>query len=184
MPNETLVLSRAGANLVKHFESCGHKAGPDRYASYRCPAGVPTIGWGTTAGVKMNMVWSLAQCDAAFLHDMRKFESEVKRLVKVPLTQWQYDALVSFCYNCGAGNLQKSTLLKKVNAGDFDGAALEFHKWCKAKGKKLDGLVRRRASEALLFQNIADVDYDGRPDKVVMPPDDLMPHHIDTPNGG
>jgi lysozyme len=182
--NEDLSLSRAGANLVKHFESCMKKAGPDRYAAYKCPANVATIGWGTTKGVKMDMVWSLAQCDAAFLKDMHHFEADVKRLVKVQLTQWQYDALVSFCYNVGAGNLANSTLLKKVNAGDFDAAALEFHKWCKAKGKKLDGLVRRRASEALLFQNIADLDYDGRPDKVVTPPDDPMPHHINVPNGG
>jgi lysozyme len=182
--NEDLVLSRAGANLVKHFESCQHKAGPDRYAAYKCPAGVVTIGWGTTRSIKMGMVWSLAQCNAAFTEDMRVYESSVKRLVKVRLTQWQYDALVSFCYNCGAGNLEKSTLLKKVNAKDFDGAALEFHKWCKAGGKKLAGLVRRRASEALLFQNIPDLDYDGRPDKVVTQPDDPMPHHINVPNGG
>ena len=101
------------------------------------------------------MVWTLAQCDAAFLKDMREFESHVKRLVKVPLTQWQYDALVSFTYNAGAGALAKSTLLKKVNAKNWDAAALEFHKWCKSNGKVLAGLVRRRASEALLFQNIS-----------------------------
>ncbi len=188
MPNEALSLSPAGANLVKHFESCMKKCGPDRFAAYKCPAGVWTIGWGTTTehGHKISdgMVWSQAQCDAAFLHDMVEFEAHVKRLVKVKLTLWQFDALVSFTYNVGAGALGGSTLLKKVNAGDFDGAALEFHKWCKSNGKKLDGLVRRRASESLLFQNIADLDYDGKPDKIIAPLGDPMPQKVDQPNGG
>ena len=181
--NEELVLSPAGANLIKHFESCAKKCGPDRYAAYKCPAGVVTIGWGTTHGIKMGMVWNGAQCDAAFLRDMREFEAHVKRLVKVRLAQWQFDALTSFVYNAGAGALSSSTLLKKVNAGEFDAAALEFHKWNKAtiNGKKqvAAGLVRRHASEALLFQNIADNDYDGKPDKVIIPLDDPMPHNVE-----
>ena len=185
MPNEDLTLSPAGANLVKHFENCMKKCGPDRFASYKCPAGVWTIGWGTTTElghkVTSGMVWTQAQCDAAFLHDMTEFEAHVKRLVKVKLTPWQFDALTSFAYNCGAGALGGSTLLKKVNAGDFDAAALEFHKWCKSNGKKLDGLVRRRASEALLFQNIADEDYDGKPDKIIEPLEDPMPQRVDSP---
>ena len=186
MPNEALVISVAGANLIKHFESCLKKVGPDRFTAYKCPAGVWTIGWGTTTehghSIKSGLVWSQAQCDAAFLNDMHIFESDVRRLVKVPLTQWQFDALVSFSYNVGAGAFAGSTLLKKVNAQDFDAAALEFHKWCKAKGKKLDGLVRRRASESLLFQNIADEDYDGKPDKVIVPLTDPMPQHVDKPS--
>jgi len=183
MPNEALVLSRAGANLVRHFESCGHAAGPDRYTSYQCPAKVWTIGWGTTRNVHKGMVWSTAQCDAAFMEDMREFESHVKRLVKVPLAQWEYDALVSFVYNVGAGALQKSTLLKKVNSKDMQGAALEFHKWNKANGKVLAGLVRRRACEALLFQNLPDSNYDGKVDKIA-PLEDPMPQRVDSPNGG
>jgi len=185
MPNEDLTLSPAGANLVKHFESCMKQCGPDRFAAYRCPAGVMTIGWGTTAehGHKIagGTVWSKAQCDAAFLLDMRVFEADVKRLVKKKLTQWQFDALVSFAYNCGAGALQHSTLLRKVNAGDFESAALEFHKWNKGGGKVLAGLVRRRASEALLFQNIADENYDGKPDKPIRPLGDAMPQRVDEP---
>jgi lysozyme len=193
MPNEALSISPAGANLVKHFESCMKKCGPDRYAAYKCPAGVTTIGWGTTTEhghkITMGLVWSQAQCDAAFLADMRIFEAHVKRLVKVKLEQWQFDALVSFTYNAGAGatppqpgvGFSGSTLLKKVNAGDFDAAALEFHKWNKAGGKKSNGLVRRRASEALLFQNIADLNYDGKPDKVITPLDDAMPQSVDPP---
>ena len=114
---------------------------------------------------------------------MEEFESAVQRLVKVELEQWQFDALVSFTYNCGEGNLQKSTLLKKVNAGDFDGAALEFHKWNKGGGKVLAGLVRRRASEALLFQNIKDENYDGKPDKVIAPMREPMAQEVDDPDG-
>jgi lysozyme len=85
-------------------------------------------------------------------------------MTKVPLKQHQFDALVSFAYNVGVGNLRSSTLLRKLNAGDYDGAALEFHRWNRSKGKVLPGLVRRRAAEALLFQNIADLDFDGNPD--------------------
>jgi lysozyme len=185
MPNEQLSLSPPGANLVKHFESCMKNCGPDRYAAYKCPAGVWTIGWGTTTEhghkIKSGLVWSGAQCDDAFLHDMIEFEAHVKRLVKVKLTQWQFDALTSFTYNCGAGALSSSTLLKKVNAGDFEGAALEFHKWNKSNGKVLAGLVRRRASESLLFQNIADENYDGKPDKVIKPLGDAMPQAVDAP---
>ena len=186
--NEDLGLSAAGANLIKHFESCMKKCGPDRFAAYKCPAGVATIGWGHTAhhgrSFKMGDVWSGAECDKEFLSDMRQFESDVKRLVKVKLTQWQFDALVSFAYNCGAGALAGSTLLKKVNAENFEGAVLEFHKWNKGGGKVLDGLIRRRASEALLFQNIADEDYDGKPDKIIVPMIEPMPQSVDPPTGG
>jgi len=187
MSNEDLSLSPSGANLVKHFESCMKKSGPDRFTSYKCPAGVWTIGWGTTTEhghkIASGLIWTQAQCDAAFLHDMVEFEAHVKRLVKVKLMPWQFDALTSFTYNCGAGALAGSTLLKKVNAQDFDAAALEFHKWCKANGKKLDGLVRRRASESLLFQNIPDEDYDGKPDKIIKPLGDAMPQRVDQPTG-
>jgi len=95
---------------------------------------------------------------------MAVFEQLVTAMVKVPLKQHQFDALVSFAYNVGGGNLRSSTLLRKLNAGDYDGAALEFHKWNRSNGKVLPGLVRRRAAEALLFQNIADLDFDGHPD--------------------
>jgi len=182
--NEDLTLSPAGANLVKHFESCMKKSGHDRFVSYKCPAGVWTMGWGTTTEhghkIKEGMVWTQSQCDSAFLHDMVVFEADVKRLVKVKLAQWQFDALVSFTYNVGAGAFGGSTLLKKVNASDFEAAALEFHKWNKANGKVLDGLVRRRASESLLFQNLPDDDYDGKVD-VIKPLPDPMPQKVDEP---
>jgi lysozyme len=182
--NEDRKLTAAGAALIQHFEGCLEKSG-DRYRSYKCPAGVDTIGFGHTGhhGKKFDAAsrWTLQECHEAFLEDMGTFERAVRRLVEVPLTAYQYDALVSFCYNCGEGNLAKSTLLKKVNAGDFEGAALEFHKWNKGGGKVLPGLVRRRASEALLFQNIPDENYDGKPDKVIKPPPHPMPQDVDAP---
>jgi lysozyme len=182
--NDHLKLSPAGANLIKHFEGCLEKQGQHVHA-YKCPAGVWTIGWGTTQenGHKINATtrWTMEECDEAFLKDMESFEMAVRRLVKVPLEQHQWDSLVSFCYNCGEGNLAKSTLLKKVNARDFDGAAKEFKKWNKGGGKVLPGLVRRRDSEALLFQGIQDDNYDGKPDKVVKPPAHPMPQAVDAP---
>ena len=81
--------------------------------------------------------------------DMAFFEEQVTSLVKVPLKQHQFDALVSFAYNCGVGNLRGSTLRRKLNDGDYESAALEFHRWNRSKGKVLPGLVRRRAAEAL-----------------------------------
>jgi lysozyme len=77
----------------------------------------------------------------------------------VPLDQMQFDALVSFCYNCGQGNLAKSTLLRRVNERNFAAAAQEFGKWVKAGGQTLKGLVRRRKYEARLFQGIRDMSY-------------------------
>jgi lysozyme len=184
--NEDRVLTVAGANLIKHYEGCLKKVG-GYYQPYHCPAGVLTICWGHTHhhGREFNADsrWTMEECNQAFLEDMGTFERAVRKLVKVPLEPWQFDALVSFCYNCGEGNLAKSTLLKKVNAGDFEGAALEFHKWNKGGGKVLAGLTRRRASESLLFQNITDADYDGKPDKVIVPIPEPMPQAVDDPEG-
>jgi len=103
---------------------------------------------------------------------MEGFERDVRKAVKVPLTDYQFDALVSFTYNCGSGALNKSTLLKKLNAGDFAGAAREFKKWNKAGGKELKGLTRRRNSEAVMFAGLSDENFDGVAD-------DPMPQAID-----
>ena len=181
--NEHLKLTPAGANLIKHFEGCLKKSG-DRYAAYSCPAGVLTIGWGSThhGGHKFDKhtLWTKDQCDTAFLKDMEYFEKEVRNLVRVQLQPYQFDALTSFAYNCGSGNLSKSTLLKKVNASDFKGAAKEFLRWDKANGKTLPGLTRRRKSEALLFENITDENYDGVADKPHAA-DHPMPQAVDNP---
>ena len=165
--NEHLKLTNAGAKLIQHFEGCLKQKG-EHFHAYKCPAGVLTIGWGHTNhhGRKFDdsSRWTAEECDQAFMEDMGGFERDVRKAVKVPLEPYQFDALVSFTYNCGSGNLNKSTLLKKVNAGDFEGAAKEFKKWNKANGKELAGLTRRRNSEALMFQNIPDVNYDGKAD--------------------
>lgn len=175
--NDHLKLTESGAKLIQHFEGClqPHEG---KFKAYHCPANVLTIGWGHTNhhGRKFDATtkWTSEECHQVFFEDMEGFERSVRKLVKVPLTDYQFDALVSFCYNCGEGNLAKSTLLKRVNAGDFEEAALQFHKWNKANGKVLKGLVRRRASESLMFQDIPDRNYDGKPDP--------MPQAVDNPD--
>ncbi len=94
---------------------------------------------------------SQQEADRLLSQDLQRFEAGVERNVKAALTQNQFDALVSFCYNLGVGNLQKSTLLKKLNAGDYKGAGDEFLKWNKAGGKVLTSLVRRREAERNMF---------------------------------
>ena len=184
--NAHLKLTKAGANLILHFEGMLKKCGPDLYQSYKCPAGVWTIGAGTTPhggwDIGPATRWTAKQCHEAFAVDMEVFERAVRKLVTVPLNSHQFDALVSFCYNCGEGNLSRSTLLKKVNAGDHAGAAKEFHKWNKGGGKVLAGLTRRRASESLLYQGIPDLDYDGKADP--KPPKEPMPQAVDSPEDG
>jgi lysozyme len=164
-PTGQLRLSPAGAKLIQAFESCARRSGGGGFGAYSDAVGVLTIGWGHTNSlgrrITSGTVWTQQECNDAFFEDMRHFEDAVRKLVKVPLKQHQFDALVSFCYNCGAGNLRSSTLLRKVNAKDFAGAAQEFKKWVKAKGRVLNGLVRRRNSESLMFQGIRDSDFDG-----------------------
>jgi lysozyme len=178
--NAHLKLSYAGAKLIQHFEGCLTKKG-EHYHAYKCPAGVWTIGWGSThhGGHKIDPAtrWTMEECNAAFIKDMEAFERDVRKLVKVPLEQHQFDALVSFNYN--TGGLGKSTLLKKLNAGDYDAAAQEFKRWNKANGKVLPGLTRRRASESLLFQGLRDDNYDGKADP--KPPVEPMPQAVDAP---
>jgi lysozyme len=180
--NEDRKLTQAGINLIQHFEGC-LQPHDGNYKAYKCPANVLTIGWGHTNhhGRQFNASakWTRRECEAAFLEDMGTFEAAVRRLVKVPLTAHQYDALVSFAYNCGEGNLAKSTLLKCVNRGDHAAAAKEFHRWNKGGGKVLAGLTRRRASESLLYQGIPDLNYDGKADP--KPPAMPMPQAVDLP---
>lgn len=168
MPNESMKMSPAGLNLVKHFESCLEPVGGGRFKAYVDPVGVLTIGWGHTNdhGRKFDRssIWTQKECDDELASDMSVFETEVKKNVKTELTQGQFDALVSFAYNVGGGALASSTLLRRVNSRDFVGAAPEFHRWNKGGGRVLPGLTRRRASESLLFQGVLDANYDGKPD--------------------
>ena len=137
--------SQRGLDLIKSFEGL-------RLSAYKCPADVWTIGWGTTAGVTPGQTITKERAEELLREDVKRFEAQVLRLVKVPLTQGQLDALTSFVYNLGAGNLSNSTLLRLLNAGDYKGAAAQFDRWTKAGGKVLAGLVRRRAAERALFE--------------------------------
>lgn len=133
-------------DLVKRFE--GFRAKP-----YLCPAGVPTVGYGHTEGVSLSdPAISREMAEALLVKDLAAFAAGVARRLTAPVSQHQFDALVSFAYNAGLGNLQRSTLLKRVNTGDHAGAAIEFAKWTRAKGVELPGLVKRRAAERALFE--------------------------------
>lgn len=135
----------AGLDLIKRYE--GYRA-----TAYICPAGVLTIGYGHTgAGVRLGTITE-QQAEELLRADLRVAERAVLRLINVPLTDNQYAALVSFVFNLGSGALQRSTLRQKLNRGEYDAAAQEFHKWIFAGGKRLRGLVRRRAEESELFQ--------------------------------
>jgi lysozyme len=137
-------ISKVGAVLIKKYEGCRLKA-------YKCPAGVWTIGYGHTGNVKEGQVITQAHADDLFDKDIQRFVDGVNNAVKVELNQNQFDALVSFAYNCGVGALQKSTLLQFVNKKQFVKASAEFAKWNKGGGKVLQGLVRRRNEEQALF---------------------------------
>lgn len=143
-------VNQAGVDLVKRSE--GYSATP-----YTCPAGHPTIGYGhrIRAGEVFGEPLSPAQAEDLLRADLAEAAAAVERLVAVPLNDDQFAALVDFAYNLGAGNLQKSTLLKKLNAGDYAGAADEFGRWVKSGGQTLPGLVARRAAEAALFRGEA-----------------------------
>lgn len=139
-----------GLNLIKEKEGL-------RLKPYLCSAGVATIGYGSTMyadGRKVTLkdaAISEKQALELLANTLGKYEKAVNDYVKVQLTQNEFDALVSFTYNLGAGNLLSSTLLKKINAGDKAGAANQFDVWNKAGGKVLEGLVKRRAAEKDLF---------------------------------
>lgn len=137
---------RDGVELIRHFEGC-------RFDAYLCPAGVWTIGYGHTADVKEGDSIDQEAAEAFLIEDLEKFEQAVMRLVEVPLTQQQFDALVSWTFNLGAGNLAESTLLRKLNNYQYAEVPEQMMRWVRAGGQVLDGLVRRRAAEAAMFQN-------------------------------
>lgn len=139
--------SQRGIDLIKQSEGCELEAYPDPGTG----AEPWTIGYGSTKGVTKGMKISQAEAEFMLVRDLLVFEAGVTNLVKVPITQNQFDALVCFSYNVGLGNLQSSTLLKMVNNRDFAGAAQQFQRWNKAAGKVLNGLTKRRLAEAKLF---------------------------------
>ncbi|WP_447875217.1 lysozyme [Serratia fonticola] len=142
-----LKTSQRGIALIKSFESLELKAYPDP-----ATGGKPwTIGWGHTKGVKPGDRITEQQAEAFLTQDLAVFELTVNSAVKVPVTQSQFDALVSLAFNVGGANFAGSTLVKKLNSGDPRGAADQFPRWKFADGKEMRGLVRRRAAERELF---------------------------------
>lgn len=147
----TMHISQKGLDLIKSFEGY-HDALPDGSCrAYLCPAKVLTIGWGCTEGVTEGLTWTKDQAEKGLRTELIKHENHVKRLVTTEINQNEFDALVSFTYNVGAGALAKSTLLRCLNKNDKAGAARGFALWNKGGGKVLPGLVIRRQREATLF---------------------------------
>lgn len=157
-----------GVRLIQLYEGL-------RLTSYICPAGVLTIGYGHTSAagkpfVAPKMTVTKEEATAILRADLGRFERGVESLVKVDLTQHQFDALVSFAFNCGLGALKKSTLLKRVNAKRFDDVPAEFMKWTRGGGRQLAGLVRRRRAEVEMWRSLTGIEPDGsrvRPDQPV-----------------
>lgn len=137
-------ISSDGLNAIKAFEGLYLKA-------YRCPAGVLTIGWGCTEGVYEGQIITRAQAETLLQRELMRFEDGVRALVKVPLTQHQFDALVSFSYNVGLSALGRSTLLRKLNAGDYAAVPAQLARWNQGGGRVLAGLVKRRRIEGEMW---------------------------------
>lgn len=143
--------SEQGKALIKQYESCS-------LTPYLCPAGYWTIGWGhviTPADAKKFASGiSQSTADALFRLDLYNAEKSVLSLSKVPLSQGQFDALVSFVFNLGKGRYKASTLRMKLNRYDYEGARGQFPRWVYAAGRKLAGLIRRRKAEQDLFKRL------------------------------
>ena len=146
---DQMVVSLFGVELICGFEG-------KRLAAYDDGVGVWTIGFGTTVypnGIKVMKgdTCTEAQAKTYMAHDLKKFEATVNKAVTVQLNQNQFDALVSLAYNIGTNAFSKSTLVKKLNANDIRGAVDQFDVWVNAGGKRMQGLVNRRAKEKALF---------------------------------
>ena len=137
-------LSHAGTTLLKYFEGC-------ETVAYQDSVGVWTIGYGHTKGVYEGMTITLPAADRMLMEELKEYEGYVDNMVTVELTQEQFDALTVCVYNLGPTNFKNSTLLKKLNSGNYSAVPTEIKRWNKAGGKVLNGLVKRREAEARLF---------------------------------
>lgn len=142
--SEEMRTSAVGINLIKRWEGFRSKA-------YLCPANVWTIGYGHTKTAKQGQVISELQAKSLLIRDLAEYEQAVNEMVIVPLTQNQFDALVSFTFNVGTGAFSRSTLLKVLNRGEYEKVASQFGRWVNGGGRKLPGLVNRRKEERKLF---------------------------------
>jgi len=146
-----------GLRIIMRSEGC-------RLKGYICPAGVPTIGYGSTGldyyntdekgrptKITTDTVWTSWQAKDRLRKDIFKFSQQILRHIVVDINDNQFSAIVSFVYNVGIGNFKRSTLLKKLNRGDIVGASNEFLRWNRAGGRVLNGLIKRREAERELF---------------------------------
>lgn len=143
-------INQAGLDIIKEFEKGPGGASPALEA-YRDPVGVWTIGWGHTRGVHPGDVISKADAEAFLRQDLTWAEDAVAHLVHSHLSSNQFSALVSFVFNVGVQNFRMSTMLKLLNAFDYDGASRQFVRWVYGGGDYLPGLKRRRLVELELF---------------------------------
>ena len=141
----SMKISQEGLSLIKKFEGC-------EYNAYKCAAGVWTIGYGHTDGVKEGDLVCQREADELLEKDVEIFEQEVLKAITVPIHQHQFDALVSWTFNLGGANLNASTMLKVLNTGAYEDVPHQIKRWNKAGGKVLEGLTRRRLAESLLFE--------------------------------
>ena len=138
-------INAAGKKLVMEFEGL-------RLAAYRCPAGLWTIGYGHTATVYSTMTVTADEAAKLLDADLRRAADHVTDLVRVELSNNQFAALTAFCFNVGPGALAGSTLRQLLNRGWYSQVPVQLKRWCKIKGRIMQGLVRRRAAEATLWQ--------------------------------
>jgi len=136
-----------GVALIKKFEGCELEA-------YQCSANVWTIGYGHTRGVEEGDVISAEKAEYILLEDLVEFEQYVDNLVTVSLNQDQFDALVAWTFNLGPTNLKESTMLLRLNDGQYDDVPAQMARWNRSGGEILEGLKRRRKAEGLLFQGL------------------------------
>ena len=138
--------SQDGLKLIKKFEGGELK-------SYQDSVGVWTIGYGHTKGVEEGQEITQDEAEEMLASELEEYEGYINDMVECDLEQHQFDALVAWVYNLGPTNLRSSTMLKRLNANDLDDVPNQIKRWDKAGGKVLQGLVRRREAEALMFQN-------------------------------
>lgn len=148
-------LSDYGLHKIEGYEGYGREL-PDGSCTayqdkYHGELDDVTIGFGCTEGVEMGMIWTRAKADLAFRRELAKHEAAINRMVTVELSQNQFDAMVSLSYNVGIGAVERSSVLKRLNKGNVNGAAQAFYLYNRAGGGIVQGLVARRASEAALF---------------------------------
>ena len=149
-------ISQEGITLIKHYEGCP-KDKDGNAVSYRCAANKATIGYGSLklidgSPVTDNISITMQEAEDLLAHELVEYEGYINDLVKVPLKQNEFDALVSWVFNLGPSNLKSSTMLKVLNAGKYQEVPEQIKRWNKVNGKVNEGLVKRRKSEALLFE--------------------------------